>query len=527
MSSIMREDWQIVKLADIGEIFSGGTPKTKNEEFWGSEVPWITPSDLSKYNAKFISKGHKSITKLGLSKSSAKLIPAGSVLFSSRAPIGYVVIANNDLTTNQGFKSISPSSSLIFNEFVYYYLKSSKNLAERNASGTTFKEISKKAFSELPFPLSPLPEQRAIVAKIEELFSRLDQGIADLKKAQDQLKVYRQAVLQKAFEGELTKEWREQQTDLPTADELLEQIKEERQKHYEKQIENWKQEVKAWEENGKEGKKPGKPKGFKLLPELTEEELEKIATLPKGWKWLKNENYLFEVKDGTHDTPKYQDTGIPFITQKNIKNNSVSFSDIKYISEADHNKFFKRSNVQKGDIIIAMIGHGRGNSCIVDTDQVFSIKNVGLFKFFNEIHNNRYCLHYYQSTLGLNLALKKSKGGAQPFIGLTELRNWPIPICSLLEQHQIVQEIESRLSVCDKVENDIALAIERSRNLRQSILKKAFEGKLLSEAEVAACKAAPDYEPASVLLARIERSRNEKIKAETLRQAQGKKKKKP
>jgi type I restriction enzyme S subunit len=200
MSSTLREDWGLVKLAEIGEIYSGGTPKTKNEEYWGDEVSWISPSDLSGYASKFISKGQKSITELGLSKSSAKLIPAGSILFSSRAPIGYVVIANNDLSTNQGFKSISPSS-FIFNEFVYYYLKSSKNLAEQNASGTTFKEISKKAFSELPFPLPSLPEQRAIVAKIEELFSDLDKGIADLKRAQDQLKVYRQAVLKKAFEG--------------------------------------------------------------------------------------------------------------------------------------------------------------------------------------------------------------------------------------------------------------------------------------------------------------------------------------
>ena len=154
-----------------------------------------------------------------------------------------------------------------------------------------------------------------------------------------------------------------------------------------------------------------------------------------------------------------------------------------------------------------MIGHGRGNSCIVDTEKVFSIKNVGLFKFFNEIHINRYCLHYYQSTLGLNLALKKSKGGAQPFIGLTELRNWPIPVCSPKEQHQIVQEIESRLSVCDKVEQSITESLEKAKALRQSILKKAFEGTLLSAEEIAACKAAADYEPASVLLERIKKEK--------------------
>ncbi|MDQ6961722.1 MAG: restriction endonuclease subunit S, partial [Mariprofundaceae bacterium] len=305
------------------------------------------------------------------------------------------------------------------NMFLLHYLN---NFNYKDyVSGTTRLKLTQGRLKQIPIKIAPLPEQRAIVAKIEELFSDLDKGIADLKKAQGQLKIYRQAVLKKAFEGELTKEWREQQTDLPSADELLNKIKEERQKYYAHQLEDWKQAVKSWEGNGKEGKKPGKPKLFESLPDLTEDELNELATLPMGWSWFKNESFLFEVKDGTHDTPKYQEDGTPFITQKNIKNNSVSFSDVKYISDTDHKKFFQRSNVQKGDIIIAMIGHGRGSSCIVDTDRIFSIKNVGLFKFFNSIHNNQYCLHYYQSTLGLNLALKKSKGGAQPFIGLTEL----------------------------------------------------------------------------------------------------------
>ena len=398
---------------------------------------------------------------------------------------------------SSAMKILVPTSDLINMKFVYYAMQVNKVRSD------THKRYWISIYSKKEIFIPSVNEQRAIVAKIEELLSDLDKGVADLKKAQDQLKVYRQAVLKKAFEGELTKIWRDEQTDSPTSDELLTLIEEERQKHYEKQLENWKQELRAWEGNDKEVKKPGKPKEFKLLPELTEEELDEIATLPNGWKWIKNQNYLFEVKDGTHDTPKYQDTGIPFITQKNIKNNSVSFSDFKYISEADHNKFFKRSNVQKGDIIIAMIGHGRGNSCIVDTDKVFSIKNVGLFKFFNKIHNNRYCLHYYQSILGLNLALNKSKGGAQPFIGLTELRNWPIPICSLEEQHQIVQEIESRLSVCDKVEESITESLEKAEALRQSILKKAFEGNLLSNQEIEKCKTEPDYETAAVLLEKI------------------------
>jgi len=106
----------------LGKIVAGGTPSTKNEEYWGNEVFWVSPADLSGYKRKFISRGRKSLSKLGLENSSAKLMSAGSILFSSRAPIGYVVISANEICTNQGFKSLVPSKE-IFNEYIYYYLK--------------------------------------------------------------------------------------------------------------------------------------------------------------------------------------------------------------------------------------------------------------------------------------------------------------------------------------------------------------------------------------------------------------------
>lgn len=399
---------------------------------------------------------------------------------------------------SSAMKILVPTSKLVNMKFAFYAMQVNQ------IRNDTHKRYWISVYAKKKFLLPPLVEQKAIISKIEELFSDLDKGIDDLKKAKDQLVIYRQAVLKKAFEGELTKEWREKQNNLPTAEELLEQIKVERENHYKLQIEDWKRAVKNWEINSiKNERKPLKPKKFKELDDFLSDELDELALLPKGWIWMKNENYLFEVKDGTHDTPKYVEKGIPFITQKNIKNNNVTFDDVKYISIEDHNKFYKRSNVSFGDIIIAMIGHGRGNSCIVNTDKVFSIKNVGLFKFFNSLQSNIYALNYYQSTLGLNLALKKSKGGAQPFIGLTELRNWPIPVCSIKEQHQIVKEIESRLSVCEKVEQSINESLDKAKALRQSILKKAFEGKLLSASEIARCKQEEDYEPAAVLLEKL------------------------
>ena len=197
------KDWKWKKLGDVGKIISGGTPSTAISEYWKGDINWIAPSDLTGYKKKTIKKGAKSITEFGLKNSSARLMPKGSVLFSSRAPIGYVVIADEELSTNQGFKSIIPNENII-SDFLYYFLLASKRNAEQVSSGTTFKETSLSKFSELDLPLPPKPTQQAIVSKIEELFSELDKGIEQLKTAQQQLKTYRQSVLKWAFEGKLT-----------------------------------------------------------------------------------------------------------------------------------------------------------------------------------------------------------------------------------------------------------------------------------------------------------------------------------
>ena len=206
MSKIkLPKDWKCVKLSEIGKIISGGTPSTSISEYWDGSINWIAPSDLTGYKNIRIKSGKKSITELGLKKSSARLMPKGSILFSCRAPIGYTVIADDELCTNQGFKSIIPFD-FVDSLYIYYFLKASKQEAEKVASGTTFKEISLKSFSELSFPLPPLETQQTIVSKIEELFIKLDKGIEDLKTAHQQLKTYRQSVLKWAFEGKLTNE---------------------------------------------------------------------------------------------------------------------------------------------------------------------------------------------------------------------------------------------------------------------------------------------------------------------------------
>ena len=232
-NSELPHSWLMTTLNEVGQVVSGGTPSTSKPEFWGGSVSWISPVDLSGNKAVFISKGGKSITELGLQNSSAKLMPAGSVLFSSRAPIGYVAIAANPLCTNQGFKSVIPNGS-IKSLYLYYFLSSAKKQADELASGTTFKEISGTNFKCIQIPLPPLAEQNRIVAKIEELFGGLESTLEVINKTVGlnlslnscggQLGALRQSILKNAFEGKLVPQ---DPNDEP-ASVLLERIKAER-----------------------------------------------------------------------------------------------------------------------------------------------------------------------------------------------------------------------------------------------------------------------------------------------------------
>lgn len=143
-------NWPECTLSDIGSIVAGGTPsKSKSEYYADQGIAWITPKDLSIDKSKFISHGENDISELGFSKSSTKKMPAGTVLFSSRAPIGYIAIAQNELTTNQGFKSVIPNEN-IGTSYVYFLLKNLLPTIEGMASGSTFKEISGAGMKSVP-----------------------------------------------------------------------------------------------------------------------------------------------------------------------------------------------------------------------------------------------------------------------------------------------------------------------------------------------------------------------------------------
>ncbi|WP_304270879.1 restriction endonuclease subunit S [Pseudoglutamicibacter cumminsii] len=165
--------WRRVALKDIGQIIGGGTPKTSISENFGDDYPWITPKDLSQQKSRYVLRGERGISAQGLSSSSAKLLPKGTVLLSSRAPIGLTAIAAQPVTTNQGCRSFVPGPE-VDTLFMYYLLGSMTEEFKRNANGSTFKEISGSTLASIEVSIPSLREQRAIAATLGALDDKIE-----------------------------------------------------------------------------------------------------------------------------------------------------------------------------------------------------------------------------------------------------------------------------------------------------------------------------------------------------------------
>jgi len=190
----MTSDWTELPLGELADIVGGGTPPTNDPECFDGNIPWITPKDLSGIHSRYVNGGERSLSRKGLENSSAKLLPANSVLLTTRAPIGYLAIAADQITTNQGFRSLIVKSGYS-HEFVYYWLKTNIPELELHSSGSTFKEISGSALAQIRMRVPPLPEQR----RIAHILGTLDDKIENNRKTAKTLESMAQAIFKSWF----------------------------------------------------------------------------------------------------------------------------------------------------------------------------------------------------------------------------------------------------------------------------------------------------------------------------------------
>lgn len=189
------DKWIKVKISDLGQVVGGATPSTKKDEYYNGDIAWITPKDLSDFKCRYISRGERNITKAGMDSCSTQLLPKNTVLFSSRAPIGYVAIAENEMCTNQGFKSVIPNENIDC-LFLYYLLKFNKDKIEAMGSGTTFKEVSGSTMRNIEVTI---PESRDVQKKIAAILDSIDSKIENNQNMNDNLQQQALALFKEWF----------------------------------------------------------------------------------------------------------------------------------------------------------------------------------------------------------------------------------------------------------------------------------------------------------------------------------------
>lgn len=470
------EKWSWASFGEISDIVGGGTPDASDESNFSEQgIPWLTPADLTGYQETYIARGRRDLSEKGYTSSAARLMPAGTVLFSSRAPVGYCAIAANPISTNQGFKSFLLQGGIV-PEYARRYLLGSVEYAESKASGTTFKELSGGRAAELAIPLAPLPEQRRIVAKIEALSGASRRARENLDPIPRLVERYKQALLTAAFRGDLTKDWRDQNSEKEGV-ELLRDL------------------IEAHKKLGYKIKKETYAFDFRKI--------DQINKIPHSWTWIPLEVISAKIVDGVHKKPEYIESGIPFLTIRNLTYGpDISFEECKFISPEDHDLFKKRTNPEYGDILITKDGT-LGVVRSIQTKNEFSIfVSLALLKIIDK-----------SMTKYLELALQSpimqqqmvGVGSGLQHIHLTDLRKDLAPIAPLKEQAEIVRRLDSAFAWIDRIAAEAGSARKLLDKLDQAVLAKAFRGELVPQD--------PADEPASALLERIRKARAAKEEA--------------
>ncbi len=437
MSKNNMEDWVECELGDLLKLKNGFAFKAK--DYIEKGIPVLRIGDINNWTVS--DENSKRVKESSLYDD--YIVENGDILIAmSGATTGKFGFYHSDKKAyqNQRVGNLKLYSNTLINKsFVFYILYSLKRSIEQDAYGGAQPNISATKIEALKINLPPLPIQNAIVKKIEGLFSNLDSGIEDLKQAQDKLKLYRQAVLQKVFEGEVTNK--------------------------------------------------------------------KIKTTI-----IKLKEVIDKPKYGTSKKCYAEPKGIPVLRIPNINYGIISTHELKYASFTE--KEISTLKLQDGDILmirsngsIDLVGR-----CSIITKQHIKYLYAGyLIRIrpnFKKI-NSKFLLYCFD-TLFLRMQIEtkaKSTSGVNN-INSQEIESLKIPICSLEEQAQIVEEIEKRLYVCEELEKTIEASLEQAKLLRQSILKKAFNGDLLSEAEIQLCKEDRDYMPAKDLLEKIRREKS-------------------
>lgn len=448
--------WKLVRLDDVAIIVTGNTPPTNNKAYFNGDVPFYKPADLVK---DYIKDSKDKLSELG--KGFSRILPQNSVLITCiGSTIGKSAIISTEGAFNQQINGVLP---ILSNPLFFYYQIISNNfqsLIKENASATTVAILNKSKLGNLPFLLTSLSEQNLIASHIDVLFSKLDEAEKGLKKAYNGLKNYRLALLKSAFEGVLTKSWREGLSI--DAHQELANIKRNRKEKYDTEIEN------------KKGKK------IKIDFEFDYKRDDKIYS----WAISSLDNLInINARIGWRGLTKkeYTNEGAIFLSVHSLNyGKNVVFKDANFISIERYEES-PEIKLKENDILLCKDGAGIGKVGIVKKLPDIATVNSSLLVIdAREVFNPDFLYYFFLGPDMQRLVNEKISGSAIPHLFQKDIKKFKLKVPPILEQDKIVEILESRFTLVDNLQKTVENVLNEIIVLKHSILKKAFEGRLVN-----------------------------------------------
>lgn len=414
------KQWKLTPLKFHFKIVGGSTPKSDNKDYWDGDIKWVTPSDLSKLDSFYIHDSQRKITLDGLNSCGSSLVPKGSVVLSTRAPIGTIGIAFTEVCTNQGCKSLVPDNQTNPIFFTYLLSISSVELNLRG-KGTTFLELSGDELGSFKVGF-PTPREQSIIANfLDRETAKLDTLIAKQEKLIELLQEKRQAIISHAV-----------------------------------------------------------TKGLDPNVKMKDSGVEWLGMVPEHWICAAIKHIVsIPITDGPHETPNFYDFGVPFVSAEAVSGGQIDFSKIRgYISKEDHEKYSKKYRPSLGDVYMIKSGATTGVTAIVETDIEFNIWSPLAVIRCGSKMLPRFTLYFmrslnFQEAVSLNWSF-----GTQQNIGMNVIENLSITIPPLKEQLNIIKYLDELTSNIDLIIKKSKKSIELAKEHRTALISAAVTGKI-------------------------------------------------
>ena len=489
------DSWIETTLSDISFVITDGTHKTpkyveKGVRFISiMNIRPFKPINWDSYEKYITESEHRELIKRAKPERDDILFPRiGTMGFAKR------IDWDEEVSIFVGLGLIKPIKQYILPKYLEYYMNSPLiySLSHERATGTGRMTLALEESKKLPFPLCPLEEQKRIVAKLDAAFTHLDTLKAKLRRIPELLKSFRQAVLTQAVTGKLTEEWRQTSIKIESGSCLIERIKQLIDLRF----------IEECEKADNEGRR--RPKDQRKNKRAKEYDID-LPELPTTWDYSRIEEISYLVTDGTHHTPKYKDSGVTFLSVKNVRPFKTLLHDIKFISREEHEELIKRCKPEKGDILYTKVGATFGYAALNMLDFEFSIfVSLALIKPVKELLDCKYVELTMNSDVIFRQARERVSGIGTPDLHLIEIRDFKFPVPPLEEQKEIVKKVDVLFAKADAIEAQYLSLKEKIDKLPQALLAKAFRGELVPQDEA--------DEPASLLLEKIQQLKKDLAK---------------